>query len=417
MTTYVSAFTGQVIQPTDVSYKSFLNFSTSIELSWPIEVDVNGNYAARIMDISASTTGLYFRMPPANQTGVGTDALIRNVGANAITVQDNTGTTIVSIAAGIAQYIYITDNSTVAGTWGQIQFGAGSSGGSASALAGKGLMAIASTLNQALPVSTVLADFTASPADDRAKAYVWQGGVGTITLPPASSCGNNWFFYVRNEGTGLLTIDPNGAELINGDATLSMQPDDSAAILCSGTGFFTFGLGRSTIFSFSQLVLPLGAYSGSTRTLTPAEASNTVIKMTGALTGNVTVIIPPTVQVYYLINTCTGAFSVTFSTGIGGAATATIGANQQSTIVCDSVNVYNANNAIIGALAIQLINGSVTAPSLTFNVEPGLGMYRVSSGQIGWASGGNNIMTMTGTSVGAGGNGIVIPVGITGGVF
>lgn len=416
MTSYVSAFTGQVIQPTDVSYESY-TFSSSIELSWPVEVDTSGNYAARIMDISATASGLYFRMPPANQTSVGTDALIRNVGANAITVQDNSGGTIISIAPGIAQYIYITDNSTVAGVWGQIQFGAGSSGGSAAALAGKGLMAIASTLNQALPISIALTDFTANVADDRAKAFVWQGGAGTITLPPAASCGNNWFFYVRNEGTGLLTIDPNGAELINGDATLSMQPDDSAAILCSGTGFFTFGLGRSTIFAYSQLVLPLAAYSGSTRTLTPAEASNTIIKMTGALTGNVTVIIPPTVQVYYLINACTGAFSITFSTGILGSATATIAANQQSTIVCDSANVYNANNALIGALAIQLINGSVSSPSLTFNVEPTTGMYRPTGGQIGWTVLGSNVMTMTGNPVSSGGGGILMPIGISGGVF
>jgi len=417
MTTYVSAFTGQVIQPTDVSYRSFPNFSSSITLSWPIEVDVNGNYAARIMDISASTSGLYFRMPPANQTGSGTDALIRNVGATSIDIQDNAGGTIVSIAPGIAQYIYITSNATVAGVWGQVQFGAGSSGGTASSLAGKGLMAIATTLNQALPVNVALTNFTVDADNDRARAYIWQGGVGTVTLPPAATCGNNWFFYIRNESGGLLTIDPSGSELINGDATLSMQPDDSAAILCSGTGFFTFGLGRSTTFAFNQLVLPLAAYSGTQRVLTPSEAANTVIKMTGALTGNVTVIIPPTVQVYYLINQCTGAFSVTFSTGISGSVTTTIGQNQQSTIVCDSVNVYNANNAIIGALAIQLINGSVSSPSLAFNVEPSLGMYRANAGEIGWAVGGNNIMTMTGASVSSGGGGILMPVGVSGGVF
>lgn len=375
MTTYTSAFTGQVIQPTDVSYRS-ITLTTDTTLSWPVEVDTSGNYAARIMNVSASSASLSLLMPPANQTSVGTDALIRNTGANTFTVKDYAGGTIVSIASGEAKYIYITANSTAAGTWSTIAFGVGTSSPDASTLAGNGLLAIASTLNQAHPVTTIAATYTAT-ASDRALSYVWNGGAGTINLPSAASVGDNWFFLLRNGGSGLLTVDPNGSDLINGEATLTMQPADSAIILCSGVGFYTIGLGQSTTFAFTQLTYPV--VSG-TYTLTPTQASNTIIKVTGTLSGSVDIVVPATVQVYYVLNATTG--SVTFTTGVVGGLTTTISSGAQSILVCDSVNVLNANSAIVGALSLELVNGTASVPALRFNAEPSTGIYRSGAGEL-----------------------------------
>ena len=138
---YVSPFTGDVIQPTDVSYRGF-TLSADTTLSWPINGNATGNYAARIMDVTASAGSLSLFMPPGNQTSVGTDSLIRNTGANSFTVKTSTGATILSIASGEAQYIYLTDNSTVGGTWGIIAFGVGTSSADAATLQGYGLLAI-----------------------------------------------------------------------------------------------------------------------------------------------------------------------------------------------------------------------------------------------------------------------------------
>ena len=123
MTTYNSPFSGDVIQPTDVSYVAY-NISANLTLDWPVN-GTTGNVAARIMQISATTTGLSVYMPPANQISVGQDALIRNTGSNTFTVLDSSGGTIIAVAAGKAEYIYVTDNSTVAGVWGIINFGVG----------------------------------------------------------------------------------------------------------------------------------------------------------------------------------------------------------------------------------------------------------------------------------------------------
>lgn len=391
---YVSPFTGDVIQPTDVYYRA-VALTANTQLNWPSNSTTNTDPAARIMNVTA--TGAYqLRMPAANQASVGQDALIRNVGGTTFSVTDYGGTNVIcTVAAGEAKYIYITANSTTTGTWGTIAFGAGSSTVDAAALAGYGLKAITTTLNQSHPVTNIASNFT---ADDtyRAKTVVWTGGVGTISLAAAATLGDDWFVLIRNGGTGLLTIDPNGAELINAAANLAMQIDDSAIICCSGSAFFTIGLGQATTFAYSQLVLPLAAYSGSTYTITPSQAQNTIIKTTGALTGAVTVQFPAAVQVYFVLNQTTGAYNVTFKTGIVGGLTATLQPNQQATLVCDGTNVLNATTVITGALAISLIDGSAGAPSLNFSLETNTGMYRPSGGsKIGWAIGGNTKMLLT----------------------
>jgi len=309
--------------------------------------------------------------------------LIRNVGAVAVTVKDYTGAnTIVTIAAGQAQYIYIVTNATTAGTWGIIAFGIGSSGADAATLAGYGLLAIGQTLNQSQPVTTFSTNYTALTTD-RSNTYVWTGGAGTLTLSTAATLGDNWFMFLRNGGTGALTLSGTGGNTINGSASIIFQPTDSAIIVCSGTTFYTVGLGKNTQFAFTQLTK---AVTSGTVTLTAAEASNVVQKYTGTLTGNVTVVVPQTVQVYYVQNATNGTpsnFTVTLSTGVG--SNATIASNQQATLICDSVNLVNANTVLAGSSSIGLIDGTVSSPALYFASEPTTGVYRNSSGEFNTA--------------------------------
>lgn len=145
MTTYVSPFTGDVVQPTDVSYRA-ISLLENTTLFWPVNGNATGNYAARVMEVTPDTAGLSLTMPAANEVSVGTDSLIRNMTGTAFTVKDNNGGTIVTVAANKAEYIYVTSNSTAAGTWGIIDFGAGTSSADAATLAGYGLLA-ASTLS------------------------------------------------------------------------------------------------------------------------------------------------------------------------------------------------------------------------------------------------------------------------------
>jgi aspartate 1-decarboxylase len=416
---YNSPFTGNVIQPTDVSYRS-ITLTSTLQLQWPINGSTTDDTTARIMEVSTSSTAYQLWMPPANQASVGQDALIRNTGMVDVDVYDYDGqNTIVTVSAGESQYIYITDNPDESGTWGIIAFGIGSSGADAATLAGYGLLAIGQTLNQAQPVTTFSSDYTALTSD-RSNTYVWTGGAGTLTLTAASTLGDNWFMFLRNGGSGTLTVAGSGGNTINGSASLLFQPNDSAIIVCSGTTFYTVGLGKSTQFNFTQLTKNV---TTGTYTLTAIEAANVIQKYTGTLTGNVTIIVPETVQIYFVQNATTaGAYTLTISTGVGGAASAIISAGNQATLICDSQNLLNANTVLAGSSVVSLQDGTVTNPSLNFGTEPTTGIYRAASGEFNISILGTLVQTISATGltivgdIDASGTGNFVG-GVSGGVF
>jgi hypothetical protein len=414
---YNSPFTGNVIQPTDVSYASYALTSTTgtIQLEWPLNGNDTDYVAARVMQVSTTSTSYELWMPPANQASVGQDALIYNTGGVTLTVKSFGGaSTIVSIPStgGSAQYIFITSNATTTGTWGVIAFGSTTTNSNASTLAGYGLKAIGATLNQSQPVTTFSSNYTAIDSD-RAATYVWTGGAGTLTLTSASTLGNDWFFLVRNGGTGTLAVTPSGG-LINGSASLDMQPSDSCLISSSGVAFFSVGLGKSTQFNFTQLTKAV-TLAGSPYTLTSAEAANVIQKYTGTLTGNVIVNLPQTIQVYYITNQTTGAYTIQFQTGVAGGATAVVPAGQQVILLCDSVNLYNASTIAAGASAVALTNGTVSSPSLNFSAESTTGIYRPASGELGITVLGSQILNVNAAGIIVTGT-AQIGSGITGGI-
>lgn len=408
-----SPFTGNVIQPTDVSYRS-ITLSADTTLSWPINGNATDDYAARIMEVTATAGSLSLLMPPANQTSVGQDALIRNTGANTFTVKDYAGNTIVAITAGEAQYIYVTTNATTAGTWGIIAYGIGSSGADAATLAGYGLLAISQTLNQSQNVSTFGSSQTVTTSN-RADLLVFNGGTATLTLGTATALGNNFFFSVRNAGTGALTVAGSGGDLINGSSNIALQPTDSCVVCCSGSTFYTVGLGKNTQFNFT--VLTKAVVSGS-YTLTPTEAANVIQKYTGTLTGNVTIVVPATVQVYYIQNatTTSSGYTVTITTGVSGGNSASITANNQATLICDSVNLVNANTVLAGLSALTMPDGTVAAPALSFTSEPSTGIYRGGTGLLNIAILGVNLFQLAAAGLSINGTGNFTG-GVSGGSF
>lgn len=411
---YNSPFTGNVIQPTDVAYRS-ITLSTNLQLEWPINGNATDDYAARIMEVTATAGGLLLKMPPANQASVGNDALIRNIGGTTFTVADFDGNTIVAVAAGEAKYIYIETNPDEAGTWGVIAFGVGTSNVDAGTLAGYGLLASGNTLNQSHPVTTISSNYSIT-VSDRAQTLVWTGGAGTFTLASVITLGNNWFTIVRNGGTGTLAVAPGGGQLINGESSLDLQPSDSCFVISSGTAFYSVGIGRSTEFNFTQLTkaVTTGSY-----TLTPVEASNVIQKYTGTLTNNVTIVLPQTIQVYYITNQTDGTgsnFTITFTTGVSGAGTAIVPAGQQVILLCDSVNLLNASTIAAGTANLSIANGTVGAPSLSFASESNTGVYRPAAGQFGISILGTQRLNITATGVSVTGTG-TFSSGVLGGTF
>jgi hypothetical protein len=406
MTTYVNPLTGQTIQPSAVGYEA-LTLTTSLNLEWPINGNTT-NVVASIMDITATISGLSITMPAATQVSNGQDSLIRNTGAQSFTVYDYTGGTICVVPTGVVKYIYITSNATDAGAWAAFTFGTGVSAADASTLAGYGLTAIGTTLNQAYPVSGYFSSASLSSVD-RAKFVVWSGGVGTITLPSAATVGNNWFCMIRNGGTGILTVTPSGTDTIDSLSSQQLQISNSFCVCSNGVGgYSSFGLGRSSTFTYTQLVL---AVTGGTTTLSSVQYANVIQEYTGTLTSNQIIVLPSTVQIYYMSNLTSGAFSLTFKTAASGALTYALASGTSAVIICDGTNVLNANTASVSSIgAVSFANGSAGAPSVTFTGDTTTGVYLPATGHLGIAASGVKVADLS-TS------GALFPYGIAGGTF
>ena len=355
MTIYQDVFGGANIYPSEISYSS-ITLSVDVVLSWPEETSASENLATRIIDVTPTGAGFSIRLPAANKTGVGNTILFNNRGSDTFTVRNSSGTQVVTVAAGTLWQVYLADNSTAAGTWRSLQYGAATSTANASALAGTGIVAVGTLLSQSVPITSFNTNYTAGVAD-RAKMFNWTAAAGTLTLPDPTVVGNNWFIYLRNSGSGAVVADPPGIITINGALFLSFQPGESAIIASDGANFFTIGFGQSATFAFDYTVINIPGTG--TYTLTGSELNRVAYRFTGTLTGNRTVVVPATVQQYWIDNQTTGAYTLTISPS-GGGTGFNIGQGSRAILYCDGTNVLNASTQGI-SVPLTIAEGGTNA--------------------------------------------------------
>lgn len=72
-------------------------------------------------------------------------------------------------------------------------------------------------------------------AADRAALIDITSGTFSQTFDAAAALMHGWFCWVQNSGTGTITLDPNGTELIDGAATLVLAPGFAALVSSTGT--------------------------------------------------------------------------------------------------------------------------------------------------------------------------------------
>ena len=385
MTTYVDVFGGANIYPSEISY-SALALTVDVVLSWPEETSTNTNLATKIMDISAASAGRSIYLPDANKTGTGNTILFNNTGAETITIRNAGGTQVVTIASGTLWQVYLTNNTTANGTWQSLQYGATTSTVNASSLAGTGIVAVGTLLSQSVPITTFNSSYTAG-ASDRAKMFVWTGAGGTLTLPSATAVGDNWFIYLRNSGSGAIVADPTGAPTIDGLSSLSFQPGESAIIATDGINFYTIGFGQSAVFAFDYTVIDV-AGSGN-YVLAGSELNRIAYKFTGVLTGNRNIIVPATVQQYWVNNETTGAYTFTVKTSAGTGQNFQSG--QRAIVYCDGTNVVDADSSSL-SLPVVIADGgtgATTASAARINLGAtavGDAIFTAASTAVVWAT-------------------------------
>lgn len=66
-------------------------------------------------------------------------------------------------------------------------------------------------------------------------------GTWTLTLPAAATAGDGKMLGVVNTSTGVITIDPDATELIDGSATMAVAAYESLFIVCDAVGWKALG--------------------------------------------------------------------------------------------------------------------------------------------------------------------------------
>ena len=66
-------------------------------------------------------------------------------------------------------------------------------------------------------------------------------GTWTLSLTAAATLGDGFVFEVVNEGAGIVTIDANLSETINGATTKTIPAGGSCFVFCDGAKFITIG--------------------------------------------------------------------------------------------------------------------------------------------------------------------------------
>lgn len=100
-------------------------------------------------------------------------------------------------------------------------------------------------LSTDIPVSAKTGAYTVVAAD-KSTLINATSGTWTLALTAAATLGDGFWFVAKNPGSGTITIDPDGAELIDGSATISLAQGQGCFVICDGAAFITIGLAAST---------------------------------------------------------------------------------------------------------------------------------------------------------------------------
>lgn len=398
MPIFTSPFTGTVVQPTDVSYYA-LSFSVNTQLFWPAVVNGEQDPAARIIDCVASVANLTVLLPDATQGALGTDILIRNLGANNFVVTDADGTQSVSIAVGMSRYFYLTDNSTLGGIWANLEFGAGTSFADAATLQGAGLTTVSGKLATTQNIVNVSTTPNITDAN-RASTYVWGGGAGTLTLPAVATLSSGWYIGFRNNGTGSLTIAPQGGTLINTLSTIVANPGDSGYIVYDSNNsvYVTVGLTAPANITFTSATYDVDSIPGNTFDLVLfAPIIQNYIAQTGTRTTTLEVTLPATTQLYVLNNaTGNAGYNIEFVVEGSLSPPLVVTTGNIATVLSDSQNLFLLTSS--ASNIFYAVDGVEAAPSYSFLNDTATGMYLPGVNILGFSANGVEIIDINNTN-------------------
>lgn len=89
-------------------------------------------------------------------------------------------------------------------------------------------------------------------------------GTFSQTFDSAVSLGNGFFITIKNSGTGVVTLDPNSTETINGSSTLTVYNGETYHVMGNGSALFAILISRD--IGDQEIICHTGNGYGSSNT-------------------------------------------------------------------------------------------------------------------------------------------------------
>jgi hypothetical protein len=219
---------------------------------------------------------------------------------------------------------------------------------------------------RAANVQLVAADFAAAT-----RAFIDATGTFTQTFAAVATIGAGGFLYYRNNGTGDITLDPNGAETIDGLASFVMYPGEARLIHCDGAAFRSIVLHpfSRTMTSSGSFVKPPGyqRYAGLLWPGGGSGAKSTAGGSNSATGGSGGACVPFSLPASALAATET----VTIAAAVTGPSISAVGVNGNNSTFGALVTAYGGQGGLLGTTGMG-----------------GAGVFGVGSGATGGAPNG-----------------------------
>jgi len=244
----------------------------------------------------------------------------------------------------------------------------------------------------------------------------------TLAFTAAATLGDGFTFEVQNTGAGVITLDPNSTEQIDGATTVTLSAGQSCRVWCDGSAFFSIGrqTAQSTVIRGAIAGLTMST-AGSSTTLTvaagqAADSTAAVMMTLAASMGKTTsswtagggnggkmsaaALAAGWYHFYEIYRSDTGVVDVGFDTSASSPTLPTnythfrrIGAAKN-----DGTNwvkfVQDGDYFVwdVATLDVNTTNPGTSAVLATLNVPTNVNVFAQFNGQLSSSSGGNRLL-------------------------